>query len=69
MIKGKVPQILGKIRVNAYKCREKVGLEYLDDTFSGVATMGIQRDKLKLDVPLLLDDALVVIIGFIVEDL
>ena len=46
-----------------------MGLERLDETFSGIAEMDIQQDKLELDMPLLIDDAPVVSTGFVVEDL
>ena len=69
MIEDEVPQILGKVRVDACKDREKVCLEGLDGMFSGVATMDIRRDELELDVPLLLNDAPVFSTGLVVEDL
>ena len=55
MIKEEVPQIPGEGRVNACKDREKVGLERLDGTFSGVSAVDIRRYELELDLPLLLD--------------
>ena len=61
--------MLGGGRVNACKEREKVGLELLNGTFSDISAMDIQRDELKLGVPLLLNNTPVVSTGFIVEDL
>ena len=68
MIKEEVPQILGKGRAAGCKDREKLGLERLDGTFIGVATMHIRPEKLELYVPLLLDDTPVVSTGFVLED-
>ena len=69
MIKEEVPQILGEVMFNASKDKYKVGLERFYGMFSGVAAMDIRRYKLELDVPIILDDAPVVSIRFVVEDL
>ena len=68
MIEEDFPHKLGEGRVDACKDREKVGLEHLDGTFSGVAAMDIQRDDLELDTSLLLDDVPVFRTGFVVKD-
>ena len=46
-----------------------MGLERLDGTFNGVASMDIRKDELELDVIPLLKDTPVVSTGFIVKDL
>ena len=57
---------LGGGGVDACKDRDKVVLERLDDTFSGVAAIDIRWYKLELDVPILLYDAPVFSTGFFV---
>ena len=61
MTEEEVPQILGEGRVDSCKDREKVGLERLDVTFGGVAAKDIRREKLKLGVPLLLNETPIVL--------
>ena len=70
MIEEEIPHILGEGWVDTCKDIEKVGLECFGGMFSGVSAMDIRRDKLELDVPLLLDGTSLVRTGFVVvEDL
>ena len=66
MIKEEVHKINGEGRVDSCKGREKVGLERFYGTLSGFAAVDIHRDKLELDLPILLNDAPIVSTGFVV---
>ena len=69
MVKEEVPEVIGEIGRDASEDGEEVGLESLDGSLCGIATMHVRWNELELDAPISSHDSLEFGTDFVVKNL